>query len=370
MNEPIRLMQITHDLAIGGLQQVVVNLCRSIDRARFHVTVLCLRKLGPLAEEMERIGIKVLLLPQKDKGTDYFSFIKVAKILRQERTQLIHTHNTQPLVDGTMGAIFSGGKQRIIHTDHARQFPDKKRYMVAEWCMSHFVYRIVGVSNQTTENLRKYEKIPQKKLTTIENGIDGSKFAIKIDLQTKREELGLSLDGPIIGVISRIEKVKGITYILDAMPEIIKEVPELTLLIVGDGSELENLRSRTHQLGIEQNVIFTGVRYDIPEIFQALDVYLLPSLSEGLPMSLLEAMAAGCPIIASNVGGVPDAVINYESAILVSPGNPKELAEAVLVLCHDESLRKKMSTNLKIKFRGCYNSDVMIRKYSELYTRT
>ena len=181
MSEPIRLMQITHDLAIGGLQQVVVNLCQTIDREMFHITVLCLRALGPLTEELEKIGIKVILLPQKEEGTDYFSFLKVAKILRCERIQVIHTHNTQPLVDGTIGAILSVGKRRIIHTDHARQFPDKYRYMFSEWCMSHFVYKMVGVSEQTTKNLRKYEKIPSRKLMSIANGIDGSRFAIKID---------------------------------------------------------------------------------------------------------------------------------------------------------------------------------------------
>ena len=170
----IRLMQITHDLAIGGLQQVIVNLCRNIDKNRFHTTVLCLRALGPLAGEIEQLGIKVMLLPQKKTGTDYFSFLKVAAILRKERVEVIHSHNTQPLLDGTMGAILSGGRQRIIHTDHARQFPDKKRYMFAEWCMSHFVYKMVGVSEETTKNLRNYEKIPKKKLMTIKNGIDGA----------------------------------------------------------------------------------------------------------------------------------------------------------------------------------------------------
>ena len=190
-------MQITHDLAIGGLQQVVVNLCRTVDRDKFHTTVLCLRALGPLAREIERLGIKVILLPQKENGTDYFSFLKVAQILRKERIQVIHTHNTQPLLDGTIGAILSGGMQHIIHTDHARQFPDKKRYMFAEWCMSHFVDKMVGVSEQTTENLRKYEKISRRKLMTIENGIDGSRFQISIDKQAKRRELGIPPVGPV-----------------------------------------------------------------------------------------------------------------------------------------------------------------------------
>ena len=124
-------MLITHDLAIGGLQQVVVNLCRTIDRDKFDVSVLCLRALGEFALEVEKLGIKVFFLPQK-KGTDYFSFFKVAKILRREKIEVIHTHNTQPFIDGTIGALLSGVKT-IVHTDHARSFPDKRRYMFTEW---------------------------------------------------------------------------------------------------------------------------------------------------------------------------------------------------------------------------------------------
>ena len=273
MNESIRLLQITHDLAIGGLQQVVVNLCRNIDRDRFHVTVLCLRALGPLASEIEQLGIKVLLLPQSERGTDYFSFLKVAAILKKEKTQVIHTHNTQPLFDGTLGTLFSGRKVRIIHTDHARCFPDKKRYMFAEWCMSHFANRMVGVSEQTTANLRKYEKIPNLKLMTIETGVDSSRFNISIDTDAKRRELGLPADGPVIGVISRLEKVKGITFLLQAIPGILKKYPQLSLLIVGDGAERIALEKESLQLGIQERFFFVVSRFDVPEIFTLLNIY-------------------------------------------------------------------------------------------------
>ena len=117
-------MIITHDLAIGGLQQVVVNLCRTINRDKFDVSVLCLRTLGEFVPEVEKLGIKVFFLPQK-KGTDYFSFLGVAKILRREKIEVIHTHNTQPFIDGTIGALLSGVKT-IVHTDHARSFPIKE----------------------------------------------------------------------------------------------------------------------------------------------------------------------------------------------------------------------------------------------------
>lgn len=366
MSTPTRLLQITHDLAIGGLQQVVLTLCRTIDRERFHVTVLCLRALGPLAEEIEKLGIKVILLPQK-RGTDYFSFLKVAKILREEKIQVVHTHNTQPLIDGTIGAILSGGKQRIIHTDHAREFPDKKRYMFAEWCMSHFVYKMVGVSEQTTENLRKYEKIPRKKLTTIANGIDGSRFDLKIDRQEKRKELGITAFGPVIGVISRLEKVKGITYLLQAMPEIIKTFPELTLLIVGDGAEMTNLQLEVKQLGVGTHVIFIGERYDIPEIYQILDIYLLPSLSEGLPMGLLEAMASGCPVIASRVGGIPKVAGDNETAVLVEPQDADMLANKIVSLLGDNKEQQRLIQAGREVFGNQFSAELMSSRYLELY---
>lgn len=364
--KPIRLMQITHDLAIGGLQQVVVNLCRSIDRDRFHITVLCLRALGPLAEEVEKLGIKVLLLPQK-KGTDYLAFLKIAKILSKEKIQVLHTHNTQPLIDGTLAALFSRGRKRIIHTDHAREFPDKRRYMFAEWCMSHFVCKMVGVSEQTTKNLRKYEKISSQKLTTIENGIDGSRFQIDVDKQSKRKELGIRLAGPIIGVISRIERVKGTSYLLKVMPEVVAEFPELTLLIVGDGSEKVNLEKEAQQLGISKHVIFTGSRSDIPEIFQVLELYLLPSLSEGLPMGVLEAMAAGCPVIASRVGGIPSATNNGELALLVEPGDLKDLLRAIRILLHNPVEAQERASKMKKAFEDKFSAALMSAKYTLLY---
>ena len=251
-------MQITHDLAIGGLQQVVVNICRTINRDKFDVSVLCLRALGEFVPEIEDMGIKVFFLPQK-AGPDYFSFLKVAKILRHERVNVIHTHNTQPFIDGTIGSLLSGVKT-IIHTDHARDFPDKKRYMFAEWFMSHFAHKVVGVSDHTSNNLVKYEHISQKKTATVVNGIDESKYNISVDKDKKRTELMIQKKGPVIGLGVRLSEQKGITYLLQAMLTIIKQFPNISLVIAGQG-ELENsLKEETRMLGIAKNV-FSDVAF-------------------------------------------------------------------------------------------------------------
>jgi len=361
-------MQITHDLAIGGLQQVVVNLCRSIDRSKFDISVLCLRDLGEFVPDVENLGLKVHYLPQKENGTDYFSFLKVAKILRQEKIDVIHTHNTQPFVDGTIGAMLAGVKT-VVHTDHARSFPDKGRYMFAEWLMSHYAFKVVGVSDHTSTNLTKYEKISPKKIMTIENGIDGSRFEVKIDRDKKRREIGIKNDGPVIGLGVRLAEQKGITYLLQAMPRVIQSFPDITLVIVGDGDLKTGLQDEAAQLGLQDNVLFLGPRLDIPELLQLFDIYVLPSLWEGMPMVLLESLASGCPVIATDVGGVSKVINHGENGLLVKSKSPQQLAEAIMSLLSNSTLREQFAVRGLEIFKSKFSSDIMTRSYERLYQR-
>lgn len=367
-HKKIKLMIITHDMAIGGLQQVIVNLCRNLNRNIFEPSVLCLRRGGEFAMQIERLGIKLITLPQKNK-TDYFSFLKVARILKREKIDIIHTHNTQPFIDGTMAALLSGVKT-IIHTDHARSFPDKKRYMFLEWAMSHFAYKIVGVSEHTSENLLKYERISPKKLLTVLNGIDGERYDIMIDKIQKRRDLGINLDGPIIGLGVRLSDQKGISYLLKAIPDIIKKHPNLSVVIAGKGERSNQLISEANQLGINgKNVFFIGPRLDIPEIIKLFDIYVLPSVWEGLPMVLLEALASGCPIIATDVGGNSLAVKNNFNGILVRPKDSKQLSKKISSLLENNKLRKQFSINALQLFKEQFSAKKMTQEYENLYLK-
>ncbi len=362
-----RLLQITHDLAIGGLQQVVVNICKTINRDRFDVSVLCLRDLGSFVPDVERLGIKVTLIPQGEK-TDYVSFLKVAEVLRREEIEVIHTHNTQPFVDGTLAALMTGVKT-IVHTDHARNFPDKRRYMIAEWALSHFAYKVVGVSEHTSANLRKFERISRAKIATIPNGIDGASFEIAVDRSAKRCELGILDNGPVIGLGVRLSEQKGITYLLKAMPEILRQVPGTTLVIAGEGPLEDDLKQEAANLGVASHVRFLGPRLDIPELLKLFDLYVLPSNWEGLPMVLLEAMAAGCPIVATDVGGVSTAVQNDYNGSLVASRDPLALAHQVTRLLKDEHLRSAYARNGRRIFAQRYSARTMTAAYERLYLR-
>ncbi len=363
----IKIMQITHDLAIGGLQQVVVNICRFIDKDLFDVSVLCLRDLGEFVPEVEAMGIKVILIPQRET-TDYLSFLKVAKVLRSEKTDVIHTHNTHPFVDGTVGALLSGVKT-IVHTDHARDFPDKLRYMFSEWLMSQFAYKVVGVSEHTSENLMRYEKISPRKIMSIPNGIDGSRFRIALDRRKKRKELGIEGDGFIIGLGVRLTQQKGITHLLDAMKTVVKRHPGTTLVIAGNGPLKADLERKAASLGIGGSVMFLGPRLDIPELLNLFDLYVLPSLWEGLPMVLLEAMAAGCPIVCTDVGGVSAAVTHEHNGLLVRPADPDALSSAIISLLSDEEKRARFAANGLKRFQESFSADIMTRKYERIYLR-
>lgn len=361
-------MHITHDLDLGGLQQVVYNICRTIDRSHFEIFVLCLREKGCFAEDVEALGIPVYLLEQKTNGVDYFAFLKVARLFKSLQIDVIHTHNTQPFFDGTLGAVLAGIKT-IIHTDHARSFPDKMRYMIAEWAVSHFAYKVVGCSEHTSQQLIKYEKISPRKIVTIPNGIDASRFEITIDKKAKREELGISMEGLIIGLAVRLSDQKGITYLLQAMPDILQRHPNTTLLIAGDGELKETLQQEAKALDIAAHVVFCGPRKDIPELLKLFDVYVLPSKWEGLPMIILEAMAAECPIVATNVGGNASAVIDGETGALVPPQEPLALSHAIVQLLDSEHLRQRYAVAGKALFEKKFSASIMTRQYERLYQR-
>lgn len=361
------VMQVTHDLAVGGLQQVVVNLCRHIDRSVFDVSVVCLRDLGSISGQVKKLGIEVSLISQLKK-IDYFAFLKLACIMKKKKIDIVHTHNTQPFIDGTLAALLAGVKT-IVHTDHSRVFPDRRRYMFAERVMSYFAYKVVGVSDAVVRNLIQYEKISRAKMLIIPNGINVADHEMNIDDIGKRRDLGLDDTSPILGIASRLCKVKGLTYLLKAMCDIRVVYKNAKLLIIGDGPEKYELEKEARALNLHDQVLFLGERTDVQQLLKVLNIFVLPSISEGMPICLLEAMASGCPVIASRVGGVPEMIENGKTGILVEPANVSALANAILSLLGNEPMRRSMSIEGRRVVRERFCALKMTKAYEQLYLR-
>ena len=367
----LRVLQVTHDLHPGGLPRVVDTLVRTLDRTRFEVSVLCLRRRGALADALERdLGTRVYSLDRGDEA-DYLGFLKVRRHLLEHPADVVHTHNTECFFDGGLGARIAGVRT-LVHTDHSRQWPDRLRWRVIEHCLSHLAYRVVGCADSVTADLRRYEKIPRRKLVTIPNGIDGSLYGAAIDTDAKRRELGLEPDAFVVGYASRLEPEKNCELLIRAFAALLDRLPDSarsTLVIAGYGSERARLEALCEELGIAPHVLFLGVRSDVHELLQVFDVHVLASNREGLPMILLEAMAAGCPTVSTAVGGIPNALESGTHGLLVPAGDIDAMAGALVRMATDPALRRACGQAAHQRFSEHYDASAMTARYELLYER-
>ena len=366
MNKKIKVMQFTANLGIGGLERVVVNLAKNLNKDKFHVSVCCLKFKGAFAEELEDDGIKIIQVPQKKDGTDYFAFWKIKDIIRYEKPSIVHTHNANAGVEGTIASLLSGVPVNI-HTDHARSFPDTLRTMLAERILSHFINRIVAVSAETKQNLIKYEHIQASKINIINNGIDGKKYDISIDILEKKKELGLERFHHIVGLGVRLTRQKGLIHFVNAAPAVLRSFPDTAFVVAGTGYLLDDLINETKKLKIENNFFFLGPRLDMPDILQILDVYVLPSEWEGLPLVLLEAMAARRAIVATDVGGNSMAIEDENCGYLIPPQRPDLLAEKINAMLESDEARRIFADNAYRKFQSQFDIKHMVSEYEKIY---
>jgi glycosyltransferase involved in cell wall biosynthesis len=362
----IKILQITHDLAIGGLQRVVVTLCKYYNRDLFEFSVLCLRDKGSYLSDVESLGIPVYFLADHPGEIDHFLFLKVRKFLKEHQFDVIHTHNTQPFLDGGLGKILSGARCKWIHTDHARRYPDKTKYIAFEWIVSHFADKIVGVSHHTSNNLLRYGHLSKKKITTIHNGIVPDEFLKTIDCTGLKKSIGLPDKGKIIGTAVRLSEQKNVGLLINAFKNVSETVKDVSLVIAGNGPLESTLKQHVDRLGLK-NIFFLGPRNDIAALLQLFDIYVLPSIWEGLPMGILEAMASKCVVVATNVGGVGELIQNGVNGVLIESGDVQALTIALRNLLLNNELTYKYRDNAFNDFIQKYTAEKMTVKYEELY---
>ena len=365
---PINVMQVVHDLEFGGMQRVVVDLCLRVDPSRFKMRVCCLNGLGANAEELTQAGIPISLV-KKGPGLDYSLPIRLRKLFMRERVGIVHTHGINPFFYGTIGARLTG-RLVTIQTDHARGlFPVARKEMTSERVLSWFVDRIVAVSEGVRSDLIKYERIDPSKIEVIYNGIDEQRFRTAIDPVKKRAELGIRPEETVIGVGVRLSEQKGISYLIEAAAVLFRDYPTVKLLILGDGELRGSLERLAEERGVREKVLFTGFRSDMGELLQIIDIYALPSLWEGHPLVLLEAMAAGKPVVATDIPGNNEIVQNGRTGLLVPCRNSERLANALGTLAADRELRLSMGAAGYERYLREFRLDRMIRDYEDLYQR-
>jgi glycosyltransferase involved in cell wall biosynthesis len=226
--------------------------------------------------------------------------------------------------------------------------------------------RIIAVSEKIARQMRG-AGIKSKKICVIENGVDLDRFVGNAASNSVRESLRIKKDVPVVGTVGALTKEKGHMYFLNAASKVNRVFPEAVFLFVGDGRERPNLEKATSYLGIQDNVIFAGMRKDVPEILSILDVFVLPSLIEGLPMALLEAQAAKVPVIATRVGAIPNVIEDGVTGVVVRPKDPEAITEAVIQILCDRKIATKMAERGFERVRDKFSADKMADKYLSLY---
>ncbi|AQS59570.1 glycosyl transferase family 1 [Desulforamulus ferrireducens] len=369
----IKILHVVRPAA-GGLKNHLINLVRYTDKNKFDVTVACPPNC-PLFEELTSLGIKTLPIPllgELSPTKDYAVVRTLVKYLHQSGTTILHAHSSKGALVGRIAAIIARTPV-VLFTVHNsifyEEWPQWKKSLFAyvERLLARFTDRIITVSEALKQELIENEKIPAKQISTIYNGIEVDKFTAKVDMLSIRKELNIPELGPVIGTIARLAPQKGVTYFLKAA-SLLKEY-QVNFLVVGDGPLRESLEQEVIELGLQKRVVFTGNRENIADILSMMDIFVLPSVTEGLPLTILEAMAAGKPVVATRVGGVPEAIVEGKTGLVVAPRDPEALAVALAGMLSERDKLIRMGLNGQKHVVEKFTIQHMVDRTTELYTQ-
>ncbi|AUX38260.1 MULTISPECIES: glycosyltransferase [Sorangium] len=369
--QPAKVAHVVLSLNVGGLERVVLRLLERTARDRFAPIVCALEEPGALAEELARLGVPLVVLPRRP-GLDPGLPVRLSAWLRREGIRLVHTHNPGPHLYGALAAglaraasLPGGGGPRVIHTKHGRNYPKQRRKVLVNRLAAALTDRVVAVSDDARAVTLEVERVDPAKVVTILNGVDTDVFRPG-DAGAARARLGVPTSGYHVGCVARLSPEKDHATLLAAFARLRGVRPDAHLTLIGDGPLRPALEEQAARLGLGGAVTFTGTRGDVAELLPAFDVFALASLTEGISLTLIEAAAAGLPIVATRVGGNPEILEEGSTGLLVSPGAPEPLAAALEAVAVRED-RAAMGERGRARVVERFGVDQMVRAYEELY---
>jgi glycosyltransferase involved in cell wall biosynthesis len=352
---PLRVVHVTHGLQTGGLEKLLVEFARHADRRGVELLFVSLGDRGDLAGDIEAHGWPVVALGQ-GTGVRPGLVPRLAGLFRSWRADVVHTHNTRGLLYGGPAARLAR-VPFVLQTYHGRNLVGSPREDLLFRLAARCADRVVCVSEDAARTMAR-EGVPADKVVTIWNGIDVTQF----------DYAGARTDGPVV-TVARLSPEKDIATLLRAAAIAREEHHGLRLEIAGDGACLPSLQTVTRELGLGEQVRFLGRVRDVPAVLGRASLFVLPSLTEGVSLTLLEAMARGLPVVATRVGGNPEVVVEGETGLLVPPGSPPELARAMLRLQRDPDRSRRMGLAGRKRVERHFDIRRMVADYEALYRR-
>jgi len=370
------IFKVMHILrpAEGGMKNHVENLLKHIDSSIYQPILVC---PATVAAKMET-DCKVYNLELTDEiapSKDIKTLKKLINIINIEKPNILHTHGTKASIFGRLAAKKLGGDICTVSTVHnfIYQFP-------TSWLKSRlFAYfqrqlipsadQYIAVSNSLADNVCFHENIPRDKMSVVYNGVDLKDFEMILDCNAAKEALHLDIKEPVVGVIARLIPQKGVQHFLKMAEIISKKLPGCQFLIIGSGPQRDALVDQAYDMGIEARIIFCGYRKDIPMMLPIINVLVIPSLSEGLSITALEAMASRRPIVAYNTGGLSELVINEETGLAFKKGDINGLAHGVLELLIHRQKAERLGNTARKLVEEKFTLDKMISDTEKTYEK-
>jgi len=372
------VLYLVDTLNVGGTETQLAQVALRLRSTSYPVTVGCLRAEGPLVEVLERASISVVEF-RKERTLlsvrGIYQLLRLAIFLHRGRFQVVHAHDPWANLLGVPAAwlartpIIISSRRYLADPEEQRDRPLRRKWRnKAARILYRLSTKVVVNSASVRDVLVKRDGLPPGKIRVIHNGVDLDRFA---SAPRDRERLfpGVGNSSKLIAVAANMySRVKGHSCLIVAAGTICREVPEAIFILIGDGKERAKLERQVREAGLEKSFLFLGFRDDVPELLASCDLAVLPSESEGLPNSVLEAMAAGVPVVATCVGGIPEIIDNGQNGLLVPPENPPALAEAILRVLRDRNLAMRLARAGQERVRTHFSFDRVVAELRQLYT--
>jgi glycosyltransferase involved in cell wall biosynthesis len=363
----------------GGAEKVVLSLINGVNAELYELVPLIFSVPGktgnPFLQHLHASGKTCCIITLDKYKMKYLNppanFIEAYRLFKKNKFDLVHTHGYRADVLGVILSKITGTP--VISTCHGFISTDAhlKLYNKLDRMVLRYADRVMAVSEEIKINLMR-NGLKDSRIEVVQNAvlINQNKEQCARNRQEKRRLLEISRTETLIGYVGRLTEEKGVKYLIEAFALLNQQYDQAKLLIIGDGPQRKELQTLAGQARIGKKVIFAGFMTDIDSWLPALDIFVLPSLTEGTPMALLEAMSHGIPVIASAVGGVPEVIASETNGFLVPAGNPGQIMNAIRRVCENEILRKSISGKARETISAEYDTTKWIRKIEAQYLNT
>ena len=359
---------------LSGVQKSMLDILSRLDPNKYDITFLCQTE-GDLTQALKQKNIRFITLPELKREInpfyDFQAFLKLYKLLKYGKYDLVHTHSSKPGIIGRLAAKAAGIKC-IVHTVQGFAFHEHSSNVqiflvrLLEKLAGMASHKVIFVNSKDRDIASKMKLVPNHKMVTIHNGVDLNQFNSANGVKNGN---GIKKNGAMVGMVARLWEQKAPQDYIAAIPKVVDKIPDAKFLVIGDGPLETELKKMSANLGIEENVQFLGWRQDIKDLLKIIDVVVLPSLWEGLPVAILEAMALSKPVVATNIKGNNELVVHGETGYLVEPGNPEEISSYVLKLLNDQPLAKKMGRLGYSRVKAKFALNKIVEQTSSLYEK-